>query len=450
MFSRKDLVRLIVPLIIEQFLAVTVGMVGTIMVSGAGESAVSGVSLVDSINVLLITVFASLATGGAVVVAQFIGQKNKEKACEAADQLLLSAAIISVVIMALALLGNRGILRLVFGNVDSSIMDNAVAYFLITALSYPFLAIYNSCAALFRAMGNSKISMYVSLIMNVINIVVSFIFINGFGMAAAGVAWAATISRFVAAVIMYLLLHNEKNPVHFSKKLVLTFNRDLIGKILAIGVPNSLENGMFQVGKILVLSLTTSFGAVAIAANAVSNTVAAFATLPGTAIGLALITVVGQCIGANDKKQARKYSKELLLVAYIIMGVLNLLILLACPLIVSWYQLSAETSKVVKWIIIYHSICCMLIWPISFTLPNALRAANDVKFTMIVAIFSMWTWRIGFSYVLGQNFKLGVKGVWIAMTVDWLFRCICFVLRFIFGKHLKPSEEIQQKEQDMA
>lgn len=440
MFSRKDLIRLIVPLIIEQFLAVTVGMAGTIMVSGAGESAVSGVSLVDSINILLITVFASLATGGAVVVAQFIGQKNKEKACEAADQLLLSAGIISIMIMVLALVGNSTILRLVFGNVDQSIMDSAVAYFMITALSYPFLAIYNSCAALFRAMGNSKISMYVSLLMNVINIVGNAILIYGFSMGAAGVAWSATISRSVAAVIMYLLLRNQNNLVHFSRKIVFHFKKDLIKKILAIGVPNSLENGMFQVGKILVLSLTTSFGSVAIAANAVSNTVAAFACLPGSAMGLALITVVGQCVGANNYKQARKYTKQLLLAAYIIMGVLNLLVLAAAPLIVTWFQLSAETAKVTRWLISYHSICCMIIWPASFALPNALRAANDVKFTMVIAIFSMWTWRIAFSYVLGQYFGLGVKGIWIAMTVDWLFRAICFIHRFIYGKKFKPIQ----------
>lgn len=440
MFSRKDLVRLIVPLIIEQFLAVTVGMVGTIMVSGAGESAVSGVSLVDSINILLITVFASLATGGAVVVAQYIGQKNKEKACEAADQLLLSAGIISIIIMAFALLGNRTILRLVFGNVDQSIMDNAVAYFMITALSYPFLAIYNSSAALFRAMGNSKISMYVSLVMNLINVVGNAIFIYGFAMGAAGVAWSATISRCVAAVIMYVLLRNQNNLVHYSGKLVIRFKKDLIKRILAIGVPNSLENGMFQVGKILVLSLTTSFGAVAIAANAVSNNIAAFACLPGSAMGLALITVVGQCVGASDVKQARKYTKQLLLASYIIMGGLNLLIMAAASIIISWFQLSAETASVTHWIITYHSICCMIIWPASFTLPNALRAANDVKFTMVIAIISMWTWRIAFSYVLGKYFGLGVKGIWIAMTVDWLFRAICFVIRFIYGKHLKPMK----------
>lgn len=437
MFSRKDLVRLIVPLIIEQFLAVTVGMVGTIMVSGAGESAVSGVSLVDSINILLITVFASLATGGAVVVAQYIGQKNKEKACEAADQLLLSAGIISIIIMAFALLGNRAILRLVFGNVDQSIMDNAVAYFMITALSYPFLAIYNSSAALFRAMGNSKISMYVSLVMNVVNVVSNAILIYGFAMGAAGVAWSATLARFVAAVIMYQLLRKQNNPVHFSKKFVFHFKKELIRRILSIGIPNSLENGMFQVGKILVLSLTTSFGATAIAANAVSNNVAAFACLPGSAMGLALITVVGQCVGANDKKQARNYTKQLLLASYLIMGGLNLLILAGTPIIVSWFQLSAETAKVTSWLITYHSICCMIIWPASFTLPNALRAANDVKFTMVIAIISMWTWRIAFSYVLGQYVGLGVKGIWIAMTVDWLFRAICFLIRFVYGKHLK-------------
>lgn len=450
MFSRRDLIKLIIPLIIEQFLAVTVGMADTIMVSGVGESAVSGVSLVDSINILLITVFAALATGGAVVVAQLIGQKNKKKACEAADQLLLAAALISVILMAIALLGNRTILRLVFGNVDKSIMDNAVIYFMITALSYPFLAIYNSCAALFRAMGNSKISMYVSAIMNVLNVVGNAIFIFGFSMGAAGVALASMISRIVAALIMYLLLRNQENPVHFSKRPIFLFQKELIGKILSIGVPNSLENGMFQIGKILVLSLITSFGSVAIAANAVSNKIAAFEVLPGTAMGLALITVIGQCVGANDYKQARKYTRELLLVTYAIMGVLNLMVLAACPLIVTWFHLSEATAKVTIWLITYHSCCCIVIWPASFTLPNALRASNDVKFTMIIAIISMWIWRIVFSYVLGKVFGLGVKGVWIAMTVDWLFRATCFMIRFLYGKKFRPEYKKQQFKHNCA
>ncbi len=438
MFSRKDLIKLIIPLIIEQFLAVGVGMVGIIMVSGAGESAVSGVSLVDSINILLVTVFASLATGGAVVVAQYIGQKNKLEACEAADQLLLANTIISIIIMIFALIGNRTILRLVFGNVDSSIMDNAVIYFMITALSYPFLAIYNSSAALYRAMGNAKISMYVSLIMNVINILGNAVFIYGFAMGAGGVALSCTISRMAAALIMYILLRNQKNLVHFSKHLIFRFNKDLIRKILRIGVPNSLENGMFQVGKILVLSLTTGFGAVAITSNAVAGTVVAFGYLPGSAVGLALITVVGQCVGARDYKQARKYTKQLMIVSYVIMNIVNILIIITCPFIVTWYHLSEATAQVTIWLITYNSIFCLIIWPPSFSLPNALRAANDAKFTMIISIVSMWTWRIGFSYVLGWVFHMGVKGVWIAMTVDWLFRAICFTLRFIYGKNLKP------------
>lgn len=441
MFSKKDLIKLIIPLIIEQFLAVGVGMVGIIMVSGAGESAVSGVSLVDSINVLLVTVFASLATGGAVVVAQYIGQKNKADACEAANQLLLANTIISVGIMAFALIGNRTILGIVFGNVDKSIMDNAVVYFLITALSYPFLAIYNSCAALFRAMGNSKISMYVSFIMNVINVIGNAFFIYGFAMGAAGAALASMIARMAAAMIMYILLRNPKNLIHLSDKIVFRFNKQLIKKILGIGIPNSLENGMFQVGKILVLSLITSFGTIAITSNAVANTVAAFAALPGSAMGLALITVVGQCIGANDYKQARKYTKQLMIAAYVIMDILNILVIVACPFIVSWYHLSDTTAEVTSWLITYHSICCLFIWPASFALPNALRAANDVKFTMTISILSMWTWRIAFSYVLGQTFHLGVKGIWIAMTVDWLFRAICFVLRFTFCKKLKPQAQ---------
>lgn len=438
MFSKKDLIKLIIPLIIEQFLAVAVGMADTIMVSGAGESAVSGVSLVDSINILLVTVFAALATGGAVVVAQFIGQKHEEEACEAANQLLLSSALISIIIMSLAMLGNKFILRVVFGNIDAEIMQNAITYFLITSASYPFLAVYNSCAALFRAMGNSRVSMNVSIIMNIINVTGNAVFIFMFSMGAAGVALASLISRAVAACIMYIMIKNPDNIVHLPKRISFKFNRELIKRILQIGIPNSLENGMFQIGKILVLGLITTFGAVAITANAVSNTVASFAALPGSAMGLALITVIGQCVGANDLAQARRYTKQLMSVTYLIMGLLNVAVIMLCPFIVTWYNLSEATAKTAEWLITYHSICCIFIWPASFALPNALRAANDVKYTMVIAIISMWTCRIGLSWFLGSTLGLGVKGVWIAMTMDWLLRAICFVLRFAFGKKLKP------------
>lgn len=434
MFTRKDLQRLIVPLIIEQILAVTIGMADTVMVSGCGEAAVSGVSLVDSINVLLINIFSALATGGAVVASQYLGKRDTENACIAAKQLLYSTTALAAFLMLISLIFRDGILRGVFGHIEQDVMDNAQTYFWLSALSYPFLAIYNAGAALFRSMGNSKVSMYTSILMNLINVGGNALLIFGFQMGTAGAATASLVSRMVGAVIMVLLLRNPHNEVHVIKIFRPEFHWGMVKNILRIGVPNGLENSMFQVGKLLVQSLVASFGTAAIAANAVAGNLASVELIPGNAIGLAIITVIGQCVGARDYTQAKRYAKKLLGVTYVILWGLSLAVMLSSNLLVGMYQLPAETSAIATQLILYHSICAMVIWPASFTLPNVLRAANDVKYTMIVSIASMWSFRIGLSYLLGQGLQLGVLGVWIAMTADWLFRAILFLIRFLRGK----------------
>jgi len=434
MFTKKQLIKLIIPLIIEQILAVAVGMVDIIMIAKAGESAVSGVSLVDTLNVLLINIFSALATGGAVVSAQYLGQKKQDKACKSANQLLLTTAVISFVIMIISLIGNGLILKLIYGNIDTHVMNNARIYFYITAISFPFLAAYNSCAALFRAMGNSKVSMVVSIFMNVIHIIGNAIFLYVFHMGVAGVAISTLLARAVATIVILILIRNKENPIHIDSIFHLGYDWTMIKRILHIGVPNGLENSIFQVGKILVQGLIASFGTAAITANAVANTIAGIECTPGAAIGLAMITVVGQCIGANDYQQAKKYAVKLMKLTYLIMLLVNIAVIIFRNPIIGIYHLSAETAAITLQLVIFHSILCGLFWPASFTLPNALRAASDVRFTMFTAILSMWLFRIVLSFILGKFLGLGVFGVWIAMSIDWLFRSICFIVRFIGGK----------------
>lgn len=433
MFQKKDLVKLIIPLVIEQFLAVTVGLADTIMIAVRGQEAVSAISLVETISILLIGLFSALATGGAVVVAQYIGHKELNNAKLAANQLILVVSFLASIVLLVSLLGNQGILKLIYRKVDPLIMENARIYFYCSAISYPFIALYNAGAALFRAMGNSKISMKVSLCMNGLNIVGNAILIFGFGMGVAGAGISTLISRAVAALTMIYLLRNEKNIISIDGKLRLGYNTQMIRRILKIGIPNGLENSMFQFGKILVISLVAGFGTVGITANAVGNSVANFNCIPGSAIGLAMITVVGQCVGAGDLDQAKKYIWKLLKYACASMLVLNIIMILIMPQLVGLFQVEEDTYALAYQLLIYHCVCCIIIWPLSFTLPNALRAANDVKFTMIVSIFSMWVFRIVLSFVLARNLGLGVFGVWIAMTIDWVFRAILFVGRLLSG-----------------
>lgn len=434
LFSNRELANLIGPLVIEQLLAVLVGMADSIMVANVGEAAVSGVSLVDNIMILIINIFAALATGGAVVAGQYLGRKDEKSACKAATQLVWFVSLSAVAIMILVYFGKDIILNQVFGHITAEVKGHADIYLLIVTASIPFIALYNGGAAIFRAMGNSQVSMRVSLLMNAINVTGNAILVFGLRIGTAGVAIPTLISRMVAAIVITVLLCNQTRILHIERTLKFRFDGRMIRKILAIGVPNGLENSMFQLGKILVLSLVSTFGTYAIAANAVSNAIALFQILPGMAISLAITTVISQCVGANDYEQVHYYLKKLLAIIYVAMAGTVALIFLALPLILKAYNLSDQTAAAATNIIHFHGISAMIIWPLSFALPAAYRAAGDAKACMYTSIVSMWIFRIGFSYLVGKYMGLGVFGVWVAMVIDWVVRAICFVIRYFNGK----------------
>ena len=434
LFDNKALTALILPLIIEQFLAVLVGMADSIMIASVGEAAVSGVSLVDQVMLLIINLFGALATGGAVVAGQYLGRKNPEEADKAANQLIWFVTILAVGVMGLVYLGKNMILQGVFGQIEPDVMEYANTYLLIVTASVPFIALYNGGAAIFRTMGNSKITMTVSLIMNAINVVGNAILIYGFHCGVEGVAIPTLVSRMTAAILITVLLLNEKQVLHLQKTLRYRPEKETIKKILKIGIPNGLENSMFQLGKVLVLSLVSTFGTYAIAANAVCNVLASFQILPGMALSLAVTTVISRCVGAKDYEQVSYYTKKLLAISYISMFVTTIVICVALPFIMEVYNLSPETAKVAEEIMIFHSVSCVLIWTPAFTLPSTLRAAGDAKTCMLISIPCMWIFRIGFSYILGKYFGIGVFGVWVAMVIDWVVRVIFFVLRYCRGK----------------
>lgn len=441
MFTKKDLVRLLAPLIVEQILAVLVGMVDVVMVAAVGEAAVSGVSLVDSINMLIIQMLAALATGGAVVSAQFVGRKDMDKACRAAAQLISVTTIASVGLMAFALITNRHLLGMVFGKVEEDVMENAAVYFAITAASYPFLALYNSCAALYRSMVNSKISMKVSIIMNLINVVGNALCIFVLHMGVEGVAYPTLVSRIVAAAIMLALIRKPENSIHLQSFRDLRPNRRMIGNILSVGIPNGLENSIFQVGKLTLQSLVSSLGTTALASYAVASNVVTLQYLPGTAIGLGMITIVGQCVGAGETEQAKGYTKLLIKINYICLLVICTIMVLGDHQIISMYHLSPLAAEEARKMMTAHA-CAMIIWPLAFALPNALRASMDAKYTMLVSVASMWIFRVGLAYWFVKAMNLGIMGVWYGMFVDWGFRALLFGFRFAsFGKRKIRSLE---------
>lgn len=444
LFTGKQLRALILPLIVEQFLGIFVGMADTMMVASAGEAAVSGVSLVDSLNVLLIVLFVALTTGGSVIISQHLGAKSYSDALKSAQQLLLSTTSLSLLMTAIALLGNYWLLHFIFRNIAPDVMGHARIYFFILAFSYPFLAIYNSCAAIFRAMGNSKISMTASLVMNLLNVCGNALLVFCFHMGASGVAISSLISRMFAAAFLLLMLRRPDQLITL-KTYSLQFDTGIIRKLLYIGVPSNIETSIFQIGKLLVLSVVAGFGTSATTANAVSNSLSQFALIPAAAIGTAMITISGQCIGAGAYDLAVSYTKELLLLSHGILAATNLIMFFACPYLLPLYSLTPETLQTATLLIRVHSIGAIFLYPESFMLTNTLRAAADVKYPMVVSILSMWIWRVGFSYILGIYFHMGVLGVWVAMLSDWLCRSICFGLRFRSGVWKTKNKSLMEE-----
>lgn len=430
LFSGQDLRRLIIPLFIEQFLAIFVGLADSIMVASVGETAVSAVSLIDTIMILLINIFTALATGGAIVAGQALGRKKQESGCEAVEQTLLFSTVFSIVIMVIVYAGKWLILHVVFGQIEPQVMRNCDTYLMIVTASIPFLAVYNSGAAMYRAMGDSKTPMLMSLVMNGLNLAGNAILLYGLGFGVEGAAIPTMLSRVFAGIWMLFRIRDKSKTLHVRTLLGIRLKWKVLKKILHLGIPYSLENSMFQLGKILVLSLVSGFGTASIAANAVANSVCSFAILGGMSMGYALSAVSAQCVGAGDYEQVRYYTKKLLKYSYGGVILMNLIIITVLPFIIHIYNLSPETGEMARQIITYHAVCAVLVWPPAFTLPNTLRAANDVGFCMWISIASMWIFRIGFSFILAQNLELGVFGVWVAMTIDWLVRAVFFAIRY--------------------
>lgn len=439
MYTNKQLLRLILPLLVEQALGIFVGMADTVMVSSLGDAAISGVSLVDMICNVLITLFAALATGGAVVASQMLGAGRKDDACRVANQLVLVVLGVSLLITAPMILFREQLFGLLFGGVDQAVWNNAMTYMWITALSYPFIALYNGGAALYRSMNRSGMTMAVSVLVNIINVGGNALCIFGLKMGVAGVAVPTLLSRMAGAVCMLVLLKNPKLQLHFIRGAWKPEFR-MMKEIMRIGVPGGIENSLFQLGRVLVVQVIALFGTVQTAANAVANTLDSVGCLTGFTINIAIITVVGHCIGAGDMKQARYYTKKLIAWAYISTLCVNGTMLLSLKQILPLFSASQEALDLAYILVMIHNGMAMLLWPAAFTLPNALRAASDVKYTMVVSLASMALFRVLFSYILGVGFGWGAIGVWVAMVLDWVCRIIFNIVRYRSGKWEKMAK----------
>ena len=437
MFTKNDLKKLIIPLIIEQFLAISLGMIDTVMVSSVGEAAISGVSLVDMINVLVIDIFAGLATGGAVVATHYLGARDSKGASKTAANLVFISLTAGCTAAVTVFFCGEGILMLLYGKSEADVLKNALVYLKITSLSFPFISVYNSCAALFRSMGDSRMSMMSSLFINILNLAGNTLFIFVFNLGVSGAAWSTVISRFAAMIYLLIRLSTGRGDIKLSFKTKPDIR--MTARILRIAAPSGIENSMFQLGRVIVVTLIATFGTAQIAANALANNLDAIGCIPGKGLQLAMVTVVGQCIGAGLNDEAVSYTKRLMKSAHIMMAVINTAVILTMPLSLKLYNVSYEAKALGALLVLIHAGCAIFLWPESFVLPNALRSGGDVRFTLIVSIFSMWMFRIVFSYILARGAMLGALGVWCAMIMDWVFRTVMFITRFKSRKWIRGT-----------
>ena len=435
LFSNQKLIKLIIPLVIEQGLTILVGMADGVMVSSVGEAAISGVSLVDMIAAVILVLFSALATGGAVVTSQFLGAREMGKARRSAGQLILMAVSLGVLIMVPCIFFAEQLLSLCFGAIEADVKAAGLSYLRITALSFPFLALYNAGAAIYRSLGNSKVSMQASLLMNVINVCGNAFCIFVLKWGVYGVAVPTLVSRMTAGIYMMGKVADRKLELRPTREGLTSIDRKMMGSVLRIGIPSACENCFFSLGRLIVASMITLFGTYQVSANAVAGNIDRLGIIIGQAMGLAMVTVVGQCVGARDTKQATYYIKKLLLWTYIAQGATQVLILVFMPQLVGFYgSLSGQTRELAMRLSTIHASLAVVFWPVSFVLPNALRASNDVKFTMWVGIGSMIACRIFGSWLLCVKLGWGAVGVWAAMITDWVCRTSFFVPRVVSGK----------------
>lgn len=434
LFSNKDLTILFIPLVIEQLLSYFVGVTDSMMVANVGESAISGVSLVDFIMQLLISVFVALATGGAVIAGQHLGNRNKTNATETINQLVCFISYFSIVIMVILYLIKPLILNVLFGSITPEVKSDANTYFMIVVMSIPFLALYNSGAAIFRVMGNSKLPMIIMFYMNLVNIAGNAIGVFVLNAGVAGIAVPTLVSRAGAAFIVITLAHRPENELTLSPLYKLRPHYNSIKSILSIAVPYGLENGLFYLGRLMILTIVSTFGTAAIAANSAAGTLVPFQVLPAQSIGLGLTVIISQCVGANDFRQARYFSKKIIGIAITTCFFTCALILFMLPFLLKIYNMSESATQMTSWIVWTHGLLCIILWPLGNLVPVIFRAANDAKYPMVVSIVVMFIVRIGLAYVLCFTFHMGMLGTWIAMYCDWAVKAVLHVNHYLRGK----------------
>lgn len=439
LYSNRDLALLFLPLIVEQTLKYSLGVVDSMMVASVGEAAVSGISLIDFVMSFITSLFAALLVGGSAVISQCLGAGNHKEANNAANQLVRFVGLFSMLLCGMTYASKSFILNNLFGELAPDVYFHADTYLSITAASIPFLALYSAGANLFRCMGDTRLPMMIMTVCNLVNVAGNALLLFGFNMGTAGIALPTLFSRIIAAIWILILLRNKKRVLSLFKQIRVRFNDGILFRILRIGIPCGIENGTFFLGRILVLGMIASLGTAAIASNAVAGVLSNFQVIPGMAIAFGTTVVIARCAGAGDREQAKYYNCKIIRIVYIAQFITCLTVLGLLPVIMLIYGLPSATTRYTEGIMLMHTAFTIVLWPISYILPATFRATGDARYPMLVSLLSLFAGRIFCSWLFGIHWHMGIWGIWLGMFADWIAKAICFIIRYYSEKWISPD-----------
>ncbi|MNW35359.1 MATE family multidrug exporter [compost metagenome] len=426
----KQIIAIIIPILVDQAFIILMSLLNTAMVSSSGVAAVSAVSMVDSLNIFLINVFVAVATGGTVIVAQYKGSGNLEMVSRAASQAISAVAILSILLSSFVIVFHTPTLNLLFGNADADVLQNAKIYLIGSCISYPFIAIFQAVSGVLRGVAETRACLRLSLIMNLTFLGLNVLLITIFNMGVRGLIISMILARVLGMVtsLIYLLKYNQ--TLRFKIKNALSIDFSMLKKIMFIGLPFAAEQMFFNGGKLLTQTFIVQLGTFAITVNAISGSIALVYQIGSQALSIAVVTVVGQCIGRRDIQDARKFIKSFLGLStvFFIIGIVVLLPLF--PLLMKLFSPPEEIISTIFALTLLNAIAQPFLWSCSFILPSALRAAGDSSFTSISSLLTMWLFRVILGYFLGITLNFGIMGVWVAMVAEWGIRGMIFAWRF--------------------
>lgn len=444
-FIRKDILKLTIPIITEQTFIMSMGMVNTMMAGRLGKEAVSAIGMVDSINNIFIAFFSALAVGGTVIVAHYAGRKDIKKANEATKQALFSSLFLALIITVLTGIFKTPLISLLYGSADKEVIKNAYTYLGITLFTYPLISVLLVANGVLRGAGDTKTPAKITIGMNIINVILGYIFIYGIninvsnfyfvtsGMGVKGAALAIALARSIGAITILLILIRGSRIVKLKNLKKYKPNFELLKPIFNVGIPASVESLLFNGGKLITQIYIVSMGTIAIASNSIGGSVVSMLNVPGVALSIAATTLVGQNMGKGDCEEAKRsllYLNKITVISFLVLSLLSFpMAYLLASLYTDNHEIIKMTGKLIK-----LNAFCMPLWPFSFVLPAGLKGAGDGKYTMITSIIGMWLFRITLGYFLGIPMGLGVAGVWIGMYTDWVVRGTLYYIRLKNGK----------------